>query len=159
MGLANGEAGLDVLTFPTTIVELIWSSLNSCSGNYGEAITLQALKDFRRRRLQILANSGADLLALETILNKLEAQAYAELLEEEAMMNTLVWFSFSWKDGVNVLIGDSIKECASIADSCKQVVVVGINCTPPRFIHDLIVFIRKVVIGFPSFLTLSLYEK
>ncbi|CAI0465849.1 unnamed protein product [Linum tenue] len=114
------------------------------SGNYGEAITLQALKDFHRRRLQILANSGADLLALETIPNKLEAQAYAELLEEEAMMNAPAWFSFSSKDGVNVVSGDSISECASIADSCKQVVAVGINCTPPRFIHDLLVSIRKV---------------
>ncbi|CAL1411294.1 unnamed protein product [Linum trigynum] len=114
------------------------------SGNYGEAITLQALKDFHGRRLQIFANSGADLLAMETIPNKLEAQAYADLLDEEAMMNTPTWFSFSLKYGVNVVSGDSIKECASIADSCKQVVVVGTNCTPPRFIHDLVVSIRKV---------------
>lgn len=40
--------------------------------------------------------------------------------------------------------GDSISECASIADSCKQVVAVGINCTPPRFIHGLIQAIGKV---------------
>lgn len=40
--------------------------------------------------------------------------------------------------------GDSISECASIADSCKQVVAVGINCTAPRFIHGLIQAIGKV---------------
>lgn len=44
------------------------------SGNYGEAISLKTLKEFHRRRVQILANSGADLLAFETIPNKLEAQ-------------------------------------------------------------------------------------
>jgi homocysteine S-methyltransferase len=70
-------------------------------------------------------------------------QAYAELLEEEGI-NIPAWFSFNSKDGINVVSGDSILECASIADSCKQVVAVGINCTPPRFIHGLVLSIRKV---------------
>ncbi|KAG8636732.1 homocysteine S-methyltransferase 3 isoform X2 [Manihot esculenta] len=112
------------------------------SGDYGDAVTLQKLKDFHRRRLQILAEAGADLIAFETIPNKLEAKAYAELLEEEAI-NIPAWFSFNSKDGINVVSGDSILECASIADSCRQVAAVGINCTPPRFIHGLILSIRK----------------
>ncbi|XVF38267.1 hypothetical protein REPUB_Repub20aG0085800 [Reevesia pubescens] len=113
------------------------------SGNYGDSVTLETLKEFHRRRLQTLAKSGADLIAFETIPNKLEAQAYAELLKEEGI-DIPAWFSFSSKDGINVVSGDSISECASIADSCKQVVAVGINCTPPRFIHGLILSIRKV---------------
>nr|XP_029151099.1 selenocysteine methyltransferase isoform X2 [Arachis hypogaea] len=44
------------------------------SGDYGDAITLKCLKDFHRRRVQILADSGADLLAFETVPNKLEAK-------------------------------------------------------------------------------------
>lgn len=40
--------------------------------------------------------------------------------------------------------GDSIFECASIADSCRQVVAVGVNCAAPRFIHGLISSITKV---------------
>lgn len=44
------------------------------SGNYGDAITLETLKDFHRKRVQILANSGADIIAFETIPNKLEAK-------------------------------------------------------------------------------------
>ncbi|KAJ0093946.1 hypothetical protein Patl1_25324 [Pistacia atlantica] len=113
------------------------------SGDYGDAVTVETLKDFHRRRLQILAQSGADLIAFETIPNKMEAKAYAELLEEEGI-NIPAWFSFTCKDGVNVVSGDSILECASIADSCKQVVAVGINCTAPRFIHGLILSVRKV---------------
>lgn len=70
-------------------------------------------------------------------------QAYAELLEEEDI-KIPAWFSFSSKDGANVVSGDSVQECISIADSCKQTVAVGINCTPPRFIHGLILSIRKV---------------
>ncbi|XP_002517092.2 homocysteine S-methyltransferase 3 [Ricinus communis] len=112
------------------------------SGDYGDAVSIQTLKDFHRRRLQILAKSGADLIAFETIPNKLEAKAYAELLEEEGI-NIPAWFSFNSKDGINVVSGDSILECASIADSSKQVVAVGINCTPPRFIHGLILSMRE----------------
>ncbi|XP_058201092.1 homocysteine S-methyltransferase 2-like [Rhododendron vialii] len=113
------------------------------SGIYGDAVTLEALKDFHRRRVQVLAESGADIIAFETIPNKLEAKAFAEILDEEDI-KIPAWFSFNSKDGVNVVSGDSISECASIADSCKQVVAVGINCTPPRFIHGLIQAIGKV---------------
>lgn len=70
-------------------------------------------------------------------------QAYAELLEEEGI-DIPAWFTFTSKDGINAVSGDSILDCASIADSCKQVVAVGINCTPPRYIHSLISHIRKV---------------
>ncbi|KAM1057898.1 hypothetical protein COP1_031208 [Malus domestica] len=113
------------------------------SGNYGEAMTLGRLKDFHRRRVQILAESGPDLLAFETVPNKLEAQAYAELLEEENMQLP-AWFSFNSKDGINVVSGDSLLECATVAESCKKVVAVGINCTPPRFIHGLLTLITQV---------------
>ncbi|KAK9057328.1 hypothetical protein SSX86_022163 [Deinandra increscens subsp. villosa] len=112
------------------------------SGDYGNAMNLEFLKGFHRRRVQILAESGADLIAFETIPNKLEAQAFSELLEEG--INIPAWFAFNSKDGVNVVSGDSLAECAAVADSCKKVVAVGINCTPPRFIGGLISTIKKV---------------
>lgn len=37
-------------------------------------MTLDKLKDFHRQRLQVLVKAGPDLLAFETIPNKLEAQ-------------------------------------------------------------------------------------
>lgn len=113
------------------------------SGHYGKDMTIENLKDFHRRRLEVLAEGGADLIVFETIPNKLEAQAYGELLEEDNI-SIPAWFSFNSKDGVNVVSGDSLTECVSIADSCKKVVAVGINCTPPRFIHGLILSIKKV---------------
>ncbi|KAG5063792.1 hypothetical protein JHK85_004975 [Glycine max] len=45
------------------------SSCLRMSGDYGDAITVEI-----RRRVQILANSSADLLAFETVPNKLEAE-------------------------------------------------------------------------------------
>ncbi|KAJ0982500.1 hypothetical protein J5N97_010755 [Dioscorea zingiberensis] len=113
------------------------------SGDYGKAVTKETLKDFHRRRVEVLAESGADLIAFETIPNKIEAQAYVELLEE-SNLKIPAWFSFNSKDGVCTVSGDPITECAAIANSCDKVVAVGINCTPPRFIHGLILLIRKV---------------
>lgn len=49
-------------------------SFNASSGNYGPDVTLDKLKDFHRQRLQVLVEAGPDLLAFETIPNKLEAQ-------------------------------------------------------------------------------------
>lgn len=70
-------------------------------------------------------------------------QAYAELLQEENI-RIPAWFSFNSKDGIHVVSGDSYSECVLIAESCRNTVAVGINCTPPRFIHGLISSIKKV---------------
>ncbi|CAM0949008.1 unnamed protein product [Alopecurus aequalis] len=113
------------------------------SGDYGEAGTLEFLKDFHRRRLQVLAEACPDLIAFETIPNKLEAQAYVELLDE-CNISIPSWLSFNSKDGVHVVSGDSLIECVNIANACAKICAVGINCTPPRFIHGLILTIRKV---------------
>jgi homocysteine S-methyltransferase len=40
-------------------------------------VNLNKLKDFHRRRLQVLVEAGPDLLAFETIPNKLEAQVFS----------------------------------------------------------------------------------
>ncbi|KAG6522640.1 hypothetical protein ZIOFF_019786 [Zingiber officinale] len=127
-----------------------------------------------RRRLEVLSEAGADIIAFETIPNKLEAQvsfdvfvelsngscssfvahlgtwgtqyqrAYVELLLE-CDTKIPAWFSFTSKDGINVVSGDSMAECVSLADSCNKVVAIGINCTAPRFIHNLILSIKKVI--------------
>lgn len=113
------------------------------SGEYSPDMTLEKLAEFHRRRVQVLAAAGPDLLAFETIPNKLEAQALVKILEEENL-GIPAWISFNSKDGRNVVRGDPIEDCMAVADACKHVVAVGINCTPPRFIKDLILATRKV---------------
>ncbi|XP_072978585.1 homocysteine S-methyltransferase 3-like isoform X1 [Typha angustifolia] len=111
-------------------------------GDYGKEVTVDVLKDFHRRRLEVLSEAGPDLIAFETIPNKLEAQAYVELLEE-CNIEIPAWLSFSSKDGIDVVSGDTLIECASIADSCKNIVAVGVNCTPPRIVQTSILTLRK----------------
>ncbi|KAK6921745.1 Homocysteine-binding domain [Dillenia turbinata] len=107
------------------------------SGCYGPNVGLEKLKDFHRRRLQMLVEAGPDLLAFETIPNKLEAQACVELLEEEKV-EIPSWICFSTVDGENCPSGESFKECLDIINKSNKVNVVGINCAPPQFIESLI---------------------
>ncbi|XP_073051632.1 homocysteine S-methyltransferase 2-like [Primulina eburnea] len=113
------------------------------SGDYGDNNDLDFLKNFHRRRVKVLADSGPDLIAFETVPNKLEAQAFAQLLDEEEI-KLPAWLSFNSKDGVNIVSGDSLLECAAIVENSKKIVAVGINCTPPRYIQDLIICLTKV---------------
>ncbi|KAJ9708176.1 hypothetical protein PVL29_000303 [Vitis rotundifolia] len=107
------------------------------SGCYGPDVNLDKLKDFHRRRLQVLVRSCPDLLAFETIPNKLEAQACVELLEEENVQIPS-WICFSSVDGENAPSGESFKECLDIINKSKKVNAVGINCAPPHFLESLI---------------------
>lgn len=60
-----------------------WScDCSVCSGNYGQEITVEIVKDFHRRRLEVLSEAGADIIAFETIPNKLEAQVSFDLFVE-----------------------------------------------------------------------------
>jgi homocysteine S-methyltransferase len=94
------------------------------------------LAEFHRERWAILAGSGADLLACETIPSLAEARALAGLLAETP--DVWAWFSFSCRDGQRISDGAPIAECAAFLSAYERVAAIGINCTPPRFIPDLI---------------------
>ncbi|KAA3471378.1 homocysteine S-methyltransferase 1 [Gossypium australe] len=82
-------------------------------------------------------NTGPDLLAFETIPNKLEAQACVELLEEENIKIPSC-ICFGSVAGENAPSGESFKECFEILNKSKKVNAVGINCASPHFIESLV---------------------
>ncbi|GER27859.1 homocysteine S-methyltransferase family protein, partial [Striga asiatica] len=73
---------------------------------------LEFLKNFHKRRVKVLADSGPDLIAFETVPNKLEAQAFAELLEENEI-DIPAWLSFNSKDVKLNFLGVSDKDFVS----------------------------------------------
>jgi homocysteine S-methyltransferase len=101
-------------------------------GDYG--LSLTDLMDFHRPRMAVLANSGADMLACETIPCLLEAQALLKVLEEFPKMTA--WFSFSARDGMYTNHGELISDCAKLLEH-PQVAAIGVNCTAPEFVTDL----------------------
>jgi len=103
-------------------------------GDYG--LSRRQLIDWHRPRLAVLADSGADLLACETIPCLREAEALVELLAE--FPGTRAWLSFSCCDGEHLCHGEPFREAAALAESCLQVMAVGINCTPPEYVEALL---------------------
>ncbi|CAN6675622.1 hypothetical protein ACFX13_021068 [Malus domestica] len=123
------------------------------SGCYGPRVDVDKLKDFHRRRLQVLVEAGPDLLAFETIPNKLEAQACVELLEEQNVQIPS-WICFSSVDGENAPSGEGFKECLEVINKSNKIHAVGINCTPPHLIQSLICKFKeltsKAIIVYPN---------
>jgi homocysteine S-methyltransferase len=104
------------------------------------------LAEWHRERFAILASSGADLLACETIPSIAEARALASLLRETPGVKA--WVSFSCRDGEHVSDGTPFEECAAVFAGLPQVVAVGVNCTAPRFVPSLIS--RGAAIVYPN---------
>ncbi len=103
-------------------------------GDYG--LTAAELMDFHRPRMAVLAAAGADLLACETIPVQLEGEALVQLLGE--FPDAAAWLSFSCCDEAHVCHGEPFTECVALANQSAQIVAVGINCTPPRFVEPLL---------------------
>ena len=103
-------------------------------GHY--AVDDQALADFHRPRLHLLAKSGADLLACETIPCLREALVLARLLRE--FPDLCAWISFSCKDGEHNCEGEDLSDCVAQLQEFTQVAAVGVNCTRPEFITPLL---------------------
>jgi homocysteine S-methyltransferase len=97
---------------------------------------------FHRQRWAILSESGADLLACETIPSFAEARALARLLAETPDISA--WFSFSCRDGQHISDGTRLTDCVAWLANRERVAAVGVNCTAPRFVPDLITTIRQV---------------
>jgi homocysteine S-methyltransferase len=111
-------------------------------GAYGVSRT--RLRQFHKERLRLLDQSGADVLACETIPDFQETVVLAELLRTCA---TPSWVSFSCRDGCRISDGTPIRECAALFVDHPGVVAIGVNCTPPQYIPSLIREIREAAPG------------
>ncbi len=103
-------------------------------GDYG--LTVEQLIAWHRPRLAVLAASGADLLACETIPSLAEGMALVRLLAEFPHM--AAWLSFSCCDGEHVCHGERFADCVRLANQSEQIVAVGVNCTAPRYVESLL---------------------
>jgi homocysteine S-methyltransferase len=119
-------------------------------GNY--ALSDRELADFHRPRLKVLAESGADLLACETLPSLREALVLARLLQEFAHIPA--WISFSCRDGERNCEGQRIADCVAQLNDFPQIVALGVNCTAPQHIAPLLRQMRgrtaKPLLAYPN---------
>jgi len=99
-------------------------------GNYG--VTKSVLKDFHARRLEVLIATSPDLLALETMPDTFEVEVLLELLADCPIP---FWVSYSCRQDNQTNAGQSFQAAVDLA---KDAMAVGINCTKPELITDLL---------------------
>jgi homocysteine S-methyltransferase len=98
--------------------------------------TDRAIADFHRRRIEVLLNTAADLLAIETIPSLREGELLMRVLEE--FPGALAWLSYSCRDGRTVSHGESFACAVGVTEGSNQIVAVGVNCTPPQYVPSLL---------------------
>jgi homocysteine S-methyltransferase len=103
-------------------------------GDYG--LSVSDLMDWHRPRMEVLAASGADLLACETIPCIEEAGAVARLLDEQQEIPA--WISFSCRDDRRLCDGTTLADTLTLVECVSNLVAVGVNCTPPHLIEGLL---------------------
>jgi homocysteine S-methyltransferase len=103
-------------------------------GRYG--LSAAQLQAFHRPRLRELVAAGPDLLAFETFPSALEAAAAVELLAE--FPGLPAWLAYSCADGSRTCEGQPIEDAVAVAAASPQVVAVGVNCTRPEFVGELL---------------------
>lgn len=93
-------------------------------GDYG--LTAAQLRDWHRPRFDVLADSGADVLAIETLPCLAEVDALVQLLDGSGVS---AWISLTAQDG-RTRAGEPIEEAFALAASIPEVIAVGVNCCP-----------------------------
>jgi homocysteine S-methyltransferase len=100
------------------------------------AVSDAQLADFHGPRLEILAGTGADLIACETLPCLREALVLARLLEDHPALSA--WISFSCIDGARNSEGEAVADCAAALRGHDRIAALGVNCTPPEFVTELL---------------------
>jgi homocysteine S-methyltransferase len=101
-------------------------------GTYG--LSVAELRRWHAPRLTVLADAGADLLALETVPCLAEAEA---LLAEIDGSETSCWLSLTC-DGARTRAGEPASEAFTMARDVAEVIAVGVNCTRPADVAELV---------------------
>ncbi len=114
-------------------------------GRYGKSV--QALFDWHRPRLEVLADAGADLLAMETIPCLREAEALLRALD--LLPEAWAWMSFTCRDNSRLRSGEPLADAIALAAAHPRIAALGVNCTEPRFVADLLAVARHNGLGRP----------
>jgi homocysteine S-methyltransferase len=97
---------------------------------------------FHRDRVRLLAETEPDWWACETIPTAAEAVAMGLALSAVRKLPT--WMTFTCRSGSHTFGGDRIEDAVAAALSACDLAAVGVNCTAPGFVPELLERIRRV---------------
>jgi homocysteine S-methyltransferase len=117
-------------------------------GRYG--LSPQALRDFHAPRLELLAEAGPDLLAVETIPDADEAEVLVDVLDD---LGLPAWFSYS-VDGRVTRAGQPLHDAFAVGASGSAILAVGVNCCAPQDVLPALEVARsttdKPLVAYPN---------
>jgi len=117
-------------------------------GRYG--LSVAELVAWHRPRLEVLAEAGPDVLALETVPDLDEAEA---LMTAICGLGIPAWLTFSIQ-GERTRAGQPVAEAYAVARDVPEVVAVGVNCCAPSDVLPVIAIAGEVtgkpVIVYPN---------
>ena len=117
-------------------------------GNYG--ISEGQLREFHRERLDVLAETDADLIAVETIPDLCEVEVIVDLLTEYPHLVATI--SCTLRDAGHLSAGQRLEALADLGTD--QVLALGVNCCSVELIPAAIGHLRtctdKPVIAYPN---------
>ena len=117
-------------------------------GRYGRSV--RELTAWHRPRLEVLAEAGPDVLALETVPDTDEAEA---LMTAISGLGIPAWLSYTIAAG-RTRAGQPLAEAFALAADVPEVVAVGVNCCAPSDVPMAIAAAREVtgkpVIVYPN---------
>src|SRR5687767_8848275 len=124
------------------------------TGAYVDEVGVDRLREFHGRRMEILAEAGAHVLACETVPAAAEAEA---LIAEADVLGVPVWLSLTTVlDGEGVVRtrrGERADGVFAMAVGVDAVIAVGVNCTDPAGVGPAIAAATrsgKPVVAYPN---------
>lgn len=116
-------------------------------GRYG--LSVAKLEHWHRSRLEVLAEAGADVLALETIPDADEAEALVNVVRS---LGVSAWLTYTI-EGAHTRAGQPLTDAFAVAAGVPEIVAVGVNCCAPADVLPAIAPARatgKPVIVYPN---------
>jgi homocysteine S-methyltransferase len=97
-------------------------------------LSVQELREWHRPRIELLAEAGVDILALETIPCLVEVEA---LLAEIDGSGQPCWLTITCAGG-RTRAGEPAEEAFALARDVDEIVAVGVNCIDPADAYALV---------------------
>ena len=112
------------------------------TGVYLDSMPADSLCEWYRDQIAVMADTGADLIAFETIPGLREAEIISQVLGEFPSLSAYI--TFTCKDSQRLTHGEMFRDAfVSLKDS-PQLIGLGINCTAPQFVTPLLASIQDV---------------
>ena len=131
----------------------MWAGMTDPTSDFPKHGTDETALHYQRK-LTALAQGQPDMYALETLPTLAEATIAVDALEANCGPEATCWVSFISWDGEHTAGGDHFADAVETIAQRDSVVAVGINCTSPALLEDMLAAAKertdKPLVAYPN---------